>query len=151
MQQAVIIDRLYRENLSAEGRSRLERIMRLSIEGMKLHRVPVAYTNMALMKAENQILVGELLGESSCADRGYAELDAWVAFTRRCGVGEYVSPNYYNPDLDSLALLAKFARRDAGRAQATAALRYLWTEHRRQLVSTGRAPGAAPTAAITIT
>jgi len=128
MQQAVILDRLYRSNLNPAGRTLLDQVMRLSIEGMKRHKVAVSYTNMALMQSQNQILVGELMGDPACAERGYAEFAAWVAYTQRCGITEFVSPNYYNPDLDSLGLIAKFAQRPEGRGQAETALRYVWTD-----------------------
>src|SRR5262249_44576831 len=36
--------------------------------------------------------------------------------------------NYYNPDSSALALVAKFAQRASGRADAVAGLRYLWAD-----------------------
>ena len=43
-------------------------------------------------------------------------------------IGEYGAVTYYGVDLDSLALIARFAQRPAGRAQAMTAIRYLWTD-----------------------
>jgi len=128
MQQGILLWMLYRDALDAEGAERLERLIRFSVEGIRRHRVRESYTNIFLMKTWNCIAIGEATGRPGLADEGYAMLDRWLLHAWDCGVHEYVSPTYYGTDLDSLGLIARFARRRAGRRAAEAALRLFWTD-----------------------
>lgn len=128
MQQGVLLWMRYRSRLDAEGRERLERLIRYSIEGLRRHRVAESYTNIFLMKTWNCIAIGEATGRPDLAEEGYQMLDRWLLHTWRNGVTEYVSPTYYGVDLDSLGLIARFAGRRSARRAAEAALRLLWTD-----------------------
>ena len=128
MQQGALLWMHHKDGLDAEGVERLDRLIRFSIEGIRRHRVGEGYTNIFLMKTWNCIALGEAAGRPGLADEGYQMLDRWLFFTWDHGVQEYVSPTYYGTDLDSLGLIAKFAKRPEGRKAAEAALRLFWTD-----------------------
>jgi len=128
MQQGVLVWMLHKDKLNAEGVERLERLLRFGVEGIRRHRVREDYTNIFLMKTWNAIAIGEATGRPDLADEGYAMLDRWLAYTLENGIHEYNSPTYYGTDLDSLGLMARFAKRDDGKRKAEAALRLVWTD-----------------------
>ena len=128
MQNASLAWMLYRNRLSEKARAQLESEIRYAIEGIRRHKVPVAYTNIFLMKAANCIFIGEQLPDADLAKEGCAMLDQWLDYTRVNGIHEYSSPTYTGVDLGSLGLLAKYPRDKAIRAKAGQALRLLWTE-----------------------
>jgi hypothetical protein len=80
------------------------------------------------MKTWNCVALGELLGMADLAREGHQMLDRWLVYTWDHGIHEYLSPTYYGVDLDSLALLAKFACREQTRRAAEAALELFWTD-----------------------
>ncbi len=128
LQKLVLVQKLFSQRLTQRGRAALKRLLKFGAEGVRRHRVPVSYTNIYLMKSWNCIAVGEALGRRPLADQGYRMLERWLIFTWENGVREYISPCYYGVDLDSLALIARFAERPEGRKNAEAALRLLWTD-----------------------
>ena len=128
MQQGILAWMLYRDALGAEGAERLKRLIRFGVEGIRRHRVNVAYTNIYLMKIWNCIAIGEATGRPTLADQGYQMLDQWLLYTWESGVHEYLSPTYYGVDIESLALIARFAQRRSGRRKAKAALRLFYTD-----------------------
>jgi len=128
MQQGVLVWMLQKDKLDADGVERLERLLRFGVEGIRRHRVREDYTNIFLMKTWNAIAIGEATNQPALADEGYAMLDRWLLYTYENGVHEYVSPTYYGVDLDSLGLMARFAKREQGRKEAEAALRLFWTD-----------------------
>jgi hypothetical protein len=91
------------------------------------------------MKAWGLIALGEALGRADVASDGYRRFDEWMAWTAKHGIGEYGAVVYYGIDLDSLALIARFAGRAEARAQAERAIRYVWTD----LAANWWAPGIA--------
>ena len=126
LQRGALLRREYRDRLTPAAQATLEELIETGLEGMARHRVPVDYTNIFLMKAWNRIALGEALRRETVADGGYAMLDEWLHFTATHGITEYNSPNYYGIDLESLGLIARFAARPAGRAQAERALHLIW-------------------------
>jgi hypothetical protein len=106
----------------------LEQMMSDAIRGLRSHVVKIDYTNIFVMKAWSLIVLGEALGRLDVADDGYRRFDDWYAHTARHGIGEYGAVVYYGIDLDSLALLARFARQPAARAKAERAIRHVWTD-----------------------
>ena len=98
------------------------------VEGLRRHDVRIDYTNIFVMKCWGLIAAGEALGRADIADDGYQRFEQWLRHTAHHGIGEYGAVTYYGVDLDSLALIARFAQRPAGRAQAMTAIRYLWTD-----------------------
>jgi len=128
MQRGILVWKLYRDRLSPEGRERLERLIRFSVEGIRRHRVGTAYTNIFLMKTWNCIAIGEATGRPDLADEGYRMLEQWLDHTWENGITEYLSPTYYGVDAECLGLIARFAGRRRGRQIAEAALRLLWAD-----------------------
>ena len=128
LQQGVLLRLRYFDRLPPRAQRQLDELLTTGIEGMTRHRVPTGYTNIFLMKTWNYIAVGEALERASLAADGYRMLEEWMRFTAQNGITEYLSPNYYGVDLESLALIAKYALRPAGRAQAETALRLFWAD-----------------------
>jgi hypothetical protein len=128
MAQATLIRRQYASSLTPSGLKRLDQLIEAGIEGMHRHKVGVAYTNIFLLKSNNLIAAGEILGRPEIAEEGYRSFDAWLAYTASFGIGEYGAVNYYGADLDPLGLLAKYPNRTEARAKAEVALRYFWTD-----------------------
>ena len=116
------------DRLSLRAQTQLDEMMVDAIAGLRSHVVKVEYTNIFVMKAWGLISLGEALGRKDVAEDGYQRFDEWMAYTARHGIGEYGAVVYYGIDLDSLALLAKFAGRTEARANAKRAIRYVWTD-----------------------
>ncbi len=114
--------------LSAKARAQLDEMMTDAIDGLRSHVVKIDYTNIFVMKAWGLIAIGEALGRADVAEDGYRRFDAWMEFTTRHGIGEYGAVVYYGIDLDSLALLARFAGRADARAKAEKAIQHVWTD-----------------------
>lgn len=128
MERAVLIWKLHRERLTPKAREQLERLITLSIEGIRLHRVSESYTNIFLMKTWNCIAIGEATGRSDLAAEGYQMLERWFMHAWESGIHEYLSPTYYGVDVHCLGLIARFAQREEGKKLAETALRLFWTD-----------------------
>ncbi len=128
MQKGILVWMLYRDRLNGEGLERLERLISYSVEGLARHRVREGYTNIFLMKTWNCIAIGESTGRAELARRGRQMLDRWLIHTWENGVSEYISPTYYGVDLESLGLIAKFAKDAKAQKGAEAALRLFWSD-----------------------
>ncbi len=126
--QAGLLRLRYHERLNPAAARQLDELMVDGIAGMRRHRVPIDYTNIFLTKTWNLIVCGETLGREDVTNEGYRQLDDWMHFTAQNGITEYGAVVYYGVDMEALALLAKYAGRPAGRAQAEAALRYFWAD-----------------------
>ena len=120
--------RVQSAQLSAKARAQLDEMMIDAIDGLRSHVVKIDYTNIFVMKAWGLIAIGETLGRADVAEDGYRRFDAWMEFTTRHGIGEYGAVVYYGIDLDSLALLARFAGRADARAKAEKAIHHMWTD-----------------------
>jgi len=120
--------RVQSAQLSAKARAQLDEMMTDAIDGLRSHVVKIDYTNIFVMKAWGLIAIGETLGRADVAADGYQRFDAWMEFTMRHGIGEYGAVVYYGIDLDSLALLARFAGRAEARAKAEKAIQHVWTD-----------------------
>lgn len=123
-----LIGKTQAERLTPAGRETAEAMMADAIAGLLSHTVNVEYTNIFVMKAWGLIAIGETLGRADAAAEGYRRFDEWLAYTAQYGIGEYGAVVYYGIDLDSLALIARWAGRPEARAQAEKAIRYLWTD-----------------------
>jgi hypothetical protein len=128
VQQAVLLWNLHREVLSTAARAALEDILRRSVAGIRNQRVDVSYTNIFLMKTWNCLALGEALGDAELAAEGARMLDEWLAYTRVNGIHEFLSPTYSGVDVDSLALLHRFAGSPAVRQKAGTALRLIYAQ-----------------------
>lgn len=128
MERAVLIWKLYRDRLTPKAREQLERLITLSIEGIRRHRVRESYTNIFLMKTWNCIAIGEAMGKADLADEGYQMLDRWLMHVWESGIHEYLSPTYYGVDVHCLGLMARLAERAEGKKLAETALQLFWTD-----------------------
>ena len=128
MQAEAIIRIKHHAAVPEAARKTLDELLDYAVEGCLRHRVPESYTNIALMNAENLILLGEALEKPEIAQEGQARLDRVVLYTWEFGIHEYVSPTYYGTDLDCLVLLEAFTQSDRVREQARALLELFWTD-----------------------
>jgi hypothetical protein len=90
--------------------------------------VPESYTNIALMNAENLILLGETLNRPEVLREGKERLSDICHYTWECGIHEYDSPTYYGVNLECLMLLRQFARDSEVREQTDALLDIFWAD-----------------------
>ena len=128
MEKGILIWMFHRDKLSEKARASLERLIRLSVEGIRRHNVPESYTNIFVMKTWNCIAIGENFGMPDLAEEGYRQFDSWLNYTSLAGIHEYLSPTYYGVDMPSLGLIANHAKRERERNLAKAALRLFWTD-----------------------
>ena len=128
VQLAALLRLRFSDTLTPSARTTLEALLTDAVAGLRGHEVKVEYTNIFVMKAWGLIATGEALGQPDVASDGYARWQSWLKFTARHGIGEYGAVTYYGVDLDSLALLARFAGRPEVRAQAATAMHYLWAD-----------------------
>jgi hypothetical protein len=117
-----------RDRLSEKARAQLTELMTTAVDRLKIHTVRVSHANIWLKKTWRLIALGEALECSDIADPGYAQLDTWLRFTAQNGITEFNAVTCYGINLDSLGLIANYARRAEGRGKAMAAIRYFWTE-----------------------
>ena len=118
----------YRDQLTDAARSQLEDLLRMNTTGIRGHKVLVTYTNIFIKKSWNAIALGEALDVQDLAEEGYAMFEEWCAYTSNNGFHEYLSPTYYNVDLDSLEKIALHAGRAKERELAEKAIRHLWMD-----------------------
>jgi len=128
MQGGALLWMRHRDTMPDAARKTLAEILDYAVEGCMRHGVGPAYTNIALMNAENLILLGETLGRPDVADEGYRRFDAFLLHTYEHGISEYASPCYYGVDLDCLVLIERFGKRERTREQARALLELFWTD-----------------------
>ena len=111
--------------LSPQSRDRIALIHRDALAAIRRHRVAPGHTNVVLMRVWNLLALGRL-GDASAGHEGRAAWDEWRAFTSRHGITESLCPTYYGVDLDALGLIASRAADATVRAEADAAIAYLW-------------------------
>jgi hypothetical protein len=117
---------LYHDHLTDAERQPLERLLKLAVTGIERHKVLMSYTNIFLMKAWNEIALGQILGDAKLAATGKASLADWLARVRASGVDEYLSPTYYAVDLENLALIENLATDPEAKRLARAGLDIVW-------------------------
>lgn len=110
------------------ARAGLRTVLEHAVEACLRHRVPVTYTNVAILNAGNVAVLGEILDRPAAAEEGYRRLEAICRWTWAFGISEYCSPTYYGVDLDGLEFLLSFARRERARQQAAALRRLFWLD-----------------------
>lgn len=128
MHHAILTWMFYKENLSDTGRQQLEELITFGVEGVKRRGVKPAYTNIFLMHVWNEIAIGENTNRPDVAKQGYDDLSAFLQYTWRSGIHEFVSTTYYGVDLDILGLLARYAKNAKAKRNAETLLRYFWTD-----------------------
>lgn len=125
---AALIWLLYANQLTSAQKEPLLALLKTARIGVLDSRVPIAYTNIFLMKTWNLIALGEGLRDNALAKQGYDMLHDWLIYTARTGINEYLSPNYYPQDLESLALIANLSRDLLAQQMAHDGLDYFWQD-----------------------
>lgn len=128
MQYGALLHLRHWDRLTPTARAILGEIFEYAIEGCLRHRVPASYTNIALMNAQNLILLGETLARPEVLAEGKERLSDVCHYTWECGIHEYNSPTYYGVNLECLLLLREFARDEEVREQADVLLEVFWTD-----------------------
>lgn len=128
MQEAAVAWIRHRAGMSADALSKFRSLLERGLEACLRHRVPVTYTNIAILNAGNTAVLGEVLDRPEAADEGYRRLEALLTWTWYFGIAEYCNPTYYGVDLDGLEFILSFARRERGRRQAAALRQLFWTD-----------------------
>lgn len=124
--KAALVWLCHRDQLTASQRDSLRRVLDTARIGIPRHPVRISYTNIFLMKSWNLIALGEGMDDAALAQQGYSMLADWLAYTRRTGINEYLSPSYYDVDLESLALIHNLSRNAEARRLARGGLDWLW-------------------------
>ena len=127
-QDALVIRLRHAEFVPPAALAKLDAMLKLMAEGCRRHRVPVNYTNIAILNAANLIVLGEMLDDRALVDEGLLRLRGICLWTWQFGTAEYVSPTYYAPDLNGLMSIRQFARSEQARAQAAALFELLWSD-----------------------
>ncbi len=118
----------YGERLSAGFRREMKPHIEAALLAVSRHRVPITYTNIFLMKATNLLLAGQAAGNQHAVAEGESLLDQWIEHTRRAGIGEFDSPNYYTVDLNSLEMGYLYAARAQTREKYRKLLDFFWAD-----------------------
>lgn len=107
---ALILDE-YAGRLEAAQIERIDRAIRLAVEGEPAERCPASYTNIALMKAALLTWAGERYGEAGWVEYGESFGQAVYDLFQQTGAyDEYNSPTYYGVNLYALAFWRRYAR-----------------------------------------
>jgi len=125
-QRSIILKLLYSDRLSTKANETLDRILKHSVEGIHLQKVNIDYTNIFLMKTWNILALGQALKDPALSKEGAQMLDAWIDFTRKNGITEFLSPTYLGVDLDCLGLIANQITDPAISGKAKGALLFFW-------------------------
>jgi hypothetical protein len=128
MQHGVLLRLRHWEALPAATRAILDDIYALAVVGCLRHTVPESYTNIALMNAQNLVLLGEALGQPEVLAEGKSRLEQICLYTAEAGIHEYASPTYYGVDLDCLLVLKACARDPAVRQLTEVLLELFWED-----------------------
>ncbi|GAA5164114.1 hypothetical protein [Viridibacterium curvum] len=126
MRRLVIAPLVFGDRLDAAQKAALTEVLSLARTGLTRHAVAISYTNIYLMKSWNLIALGEATGDEGLAQQGRTMLRDWLRHTAKTGINEFLSPGYYEVDLDNLALIANLSRDAATRKMAQDGLNYLW-------------------------
>lgn len=118
----------YRDRLSPSFVDEITPHLRAALAAIRRHKVPVSYTNIYLMKISNLLLLGETVGDADAVKLGNADLDAWLGYTRRYGIGEYNSPTYAQTQINSASAAYNNTNDAAAKAKLKAVLDYLWAD-----------------------
>ena len=109
----------HQDRLSSETQAKVLEGIRLGLDEIKRIDVGLGYTNIVLKDITNTCLGGELLNDSTIAERGYDKLAAWMEHTNANGIPtEFNSPNYAFIAIDVLSTLARLVKHADSQIQA---------------------------------
>lgn len=128
MQYGALLWKNYKERLPPEIRKRMRDMLELGLIGLQKHKVRSSYTNIALLNASDLILLGEALHSEGAAREGEKRLNRFTRLLYEEGVHEFVSPTYYDVDVEALRLLEGGTTNAQVRTVARVLLEYFWTD-----------------------
>jgi len=128
MQDAIIAWLKHRPWMPPAAREKLQAVIELSIEGCLRHRVPVSYTNIAILNSSNLILLGEAFDRPAVVEEGLRRLEGVCLYTWAYGTHEYCSPTYYAPDTSGLQLIYAHAKTPRAKQLAVGLLTLYWSD-----------------------
>ena len=125
---ALILDE-YSQRLAPAQIERIDRAIRLAVEGEPTERCPASYTNIALMKAALLTWAGDRYGEEGWVAYGESFADQVFALFQQTGAyDEYNSPTYYGVNLYALAFWRRNARSEKLAEMGAAMEAALWRD-----------------------
>ena len=128
MQYGALLWKHYQERLPPETQNRLRAVLELGLIGLQKHKVRPSYTNIALLNASDLILLGEALHSEAATREGEKRLNRFARLLYEEGVHEFVSPTYYDVDVEALRLLEGGSSHAQVREAARILLDYFWTD-----------------------
>lgn len=117
---------VYEKQLTVQQRERFLQLLRRAVPAVRFHAVALSYTNIYLMRAWNLLALGIIFEDEILRNEGNRALEVWFTYTQNNGMAEYLSPTYYAVDLESVALISKFAADRRVRDGADAVNDLLW-------------------------
>ncbi|MEC5384557.1 hypothetical protein VVD49_02425 [Uliginosibacterium sp. H3] len=143
MRRLALIPLLFPDRLNTVQSDALNKVMTLAKTGITKHDVRISYTNIFLMKTWNLIAMGEALKDDALATQGRSMLRDWLTYTARTGINEFLSPAYFEVDLDNLSLIANLSNDAATRQMANDGLAFFWHDIALHWYSPGMRLGGA--------
>jgi hypothetical protein len=128
MQFGALIWKFHSEKLDPPTKKRMRALLELGLIGLQKHKVRSAYTNIALLNASDLILLAEALQSEAGMKEGEKRLRSFTHLIYEEGVHEFVSPTYYDVDVEALRLLEGVSTNKDVRLLARALLNYFWTD-----------------------
>jgi len=118
----------YRAQLTTRFVREITPHLHAALAAIRRHNVAVAYTNIYLMKISNLLLLGEAVGDDDAVKLGLGNLDKWIEYTRKNGIGEYNSPTYGETQINSATIAYDCTSNAQARALLHSVLDYLWAD-----------------------
>ena len=119
---------LYADRFPKDFLDEAEPHLRAALVAIAHHQVEISYTNIALMKLMNQIILGEYLHDPATVAAGKGMLKDWIVFTRANGIGEFDSPTYSQTQISVVYDLYHNVQDPEVKAEAKLILDYYWTD-----------------------
>ena len=109
----------HQDRLENATRQSVLEAIRIGLAEIARLDVRVSYSNITMLDILNTCLGGELLGDSTLAQRGYDKLTEWIAYTDRSGTPrEYNSPTYTRVCVNALGILTSYLQNEESRVSA---------------------------------
>ncbi|MEI7945337.1 MAG: hypothetical protein WCJ02_01510 [bacterium] len=128
MQYGALIWKFHSDKLEPSVQKRMRELLELGLIGLQKHKVRSTYTNIALLNASDLILLAEALHSEAAMKEGEKRLRNFTHIIYAEGVHEFVSPTYYDVDVEALRLLEGACTHEDVRVLARALLNYFWTD-----------------------
>jgi hypothetical protein len=118
----------YRSQLSPEFIKDITPHLHAALAAIRRHKVSVAYTNIYLMKISNLLLLVEAIGDDDAVKLGLSNLNQWIGYTQKNGIGEYNNPTYFETQINSANVAYSNTSNPVAKAELRAVLDFLWAD-----------------------